>query len=162
MFVRRTSKMKIAEVEALGTNTLMNVLFHHGKYPNTIKQYRHDLESGDHLLWCINGAEAVRNYGKPNVTMMDYESRPGAWVFDHEPTGIVLVVFSDGHRKNSYKGTGYEIANIPDNISDSDMLVLYKDLITLATGIEDLHSNQLSYRERFKRFLFGDKNESSS
>jgi hypothetical protein len=158
MFVQRTSKMKIAEIESLGTDTLINVLYHRGDYPTTLKQYHYDLASGDQLLWCINSAEAIRNFGKPNVTMMDYENRPGAWVFDHEPTGIVLVVFSDGHRKDPYKGTSYELANIPNSISDADMLALYKDLITLITGIEDLHRNQLTWRERFKQLLFGAQN----
>lgn len=157
MFKQRQHKMKIAEVEALGSDTLMNVIFHHSRFPKTLKCYHEDMSSGDSLLWGVNGKEAVQHLGKPNVNMIGYESRPGAWVFDHEPTGIILVIFSDGHRKNPYKGTSYELANLPTGMSDEDLLGLYKELMQMVTGIDDLYDNRLSHRERLKRLLFGVK-----
>ena len=131
MFTQRTHKMKIAEVENLGTDTLMNIMYHRADGHKTAKKYNDDIVSSRCLIWGIHGREAVRNLRKPNVTMVGYESRPGAWVFDHNPTGIVLVIFSDGHRKNPHKGTSYELANLPDNFTDEMLYDVYQDIIDL-------------------------------
>lgn len=132
MFTRRHGKMKVSEVENLELNTLMNIMYHGVEGNTAAQKYNDDITSCNHLKWGLHSSSAVKDLGSPNVTMMQYESRPGAWVFDHS-TGIVLVIFSDGHRKNPSKGTSYEIANIPDDFSDEMLCQIYDDIVSLIT-----------------------------
>ena len=132
-FVRIDRKFKIAEIEQFETDTLNNVLI---KYncTKTHKQIIKDTVTGVTLDIGIHGFEAVSKMGKPNVTMQGYENSPGAWVFEHT-TGIILVIFSDGHRKNCYKGTSYELANIPDDFDDVLASTVYRDIKELITRL---------------------------
>lgn len=129
MFKQRTHKMKISDIENLETDTLLNIMYHRVNGDKTADRYQKDIVSANHLKWGLHGRKAVRHLSKPNVTMMGYENRPGAWVFDHEPTGIVLVMFSDGHRKDPYKGTSYELANLPGNFNDEMLYDVYQDIV---------------------------------
>jgi hypothetical protein len=68
------------------------------------------------LFW--NFSSVISKLGSPLVTMPDYESNPGIWIFDDEPTGITFLIWSDCHRANSYKGTSYECITSEKNIAE--------------------------------------------
>ena len=59
-------------------------------------------------IHALFGTEVVKNLGRPKVTMPQYESSPGLWQFD-DSTGIKFLLWSDGHRKHSYKGSSFEV-----------------------------------------------------
>ncbi len=66
-------------------------------------------------------------YGKPNNTLRELENSPGVWVFDFE-NGITIIMFSDGFRKNRYKGTSYEVV-VRDNLNKDDVADALESLL---------------------------------
>jgi len=61
----------------------------------------------DSIFW--SSSRVVQKLGKPNVIMPEFESSPGLWVLDDELTGIRWMIWSDGYKKNPWKGTKFEV-----------------------------------------------------
>lgn len=49
-------------------------------------------------------------YGKPNGILKGLENSPWFWFFEFS-NNVQILMFSDGFRKNHFKGTSYEIVN---------------------------------------------------
>lgn len=56
----------------------------------------------------IHSTMIAKVLGKPMLIMREYESSPGLWLLDDTDTGITFLVWSDGYKKNPWKGTSYE------------------------------------------------------
>ena len=125
-FKRVTRRVTRSEITNIGSHTLYGTLVIH-RCRKALRKMNKDLLTGDHLWIGFNRGRAVVNLGKPNVTLPELESNPGVWVFEHT-SGIILLIFSDGHRKNCYRGTSYELANVPDNFDDAMALSVYNDI----------------------------------
>lgn len=63
---------------------------------------------------------AIKKFGKPLVHARHIESNPGIWIFSDFITGAIMIVYSDQHRKNHYKGTSYELGKIA-NLTDDQL-----------------------------------------
>lgn len=57
----------------------------------------------------LHGSKWIQKIGAPLVRVREFESSPGLWVFDSAPSGHVFLVWSDGYKKNPWKGTSYEV-----------------------------------------------------
>lgn len=53
--------------------------------------------------------EVIKTLPKPNCSMPALESSPHIWHFKDTETEIEFVLYSDGLRKNHYKGTSVEV-----------------------------------------------------
>jgi hypothetical protein len=53
--------------------------------------------------------EVIRTLPKPNNSVPAFESSPHVWHFKDTETDIEFLMFSDGRRKNHYKGTSVEV-----------------------------------------------------
>lgn len=125
-FKRVTRRFSRSEITNLESQTLYDTLVIN-RCRKALKIMEKDVLSGDHLRMGFNSGRAVVNLGKPNVTLPGLESNPGVWIFEHT-SGVILLVFSDGHRKNCYRGTSYELVNVPDNFDDIMALSVYNDI----------------------------------
>ena len=56
----------------------------------------------------------MKKFGKPNIIMQGYESTPGVWVFDDTENHVRWFIWSDGFRKNHFKGTQIELVFTQD------------------------------------------------
>lgn len=79
----------------------------------------------------VFAAEAVAALGRPAAVVRDLEGSPGLWVLDHEPTGVVFLVWSDGHNKKPFRGTSYGAiapgeleSRVPHAYADLEQLIL--------------------------------------
>lgn len=134
MIVQRP-KMTMKEVEDLSLEGRVEVLgnyAHIKEFPKFTKWYRKYV-AGSHFS--IYGFDKVTNLGKPNVIMQKYESRPAVWVFEDTDTGLIWCIYSDGLRKNAYKGTRYEMT-IP-NLREFNDKVLVKSVTALFRYIDE-------------------------
>jgi hypothetical protein len=104
-FVRRSSKLtqKQAMDLARDTQTFGNFLRLAGQF----KRYMEVV----HYRTIDQQRERFLRLGKPNATLPELESNPGVWIFDDTQSPAVILVFSDCHRKNAFKGTAVEVAN---------------------------------------------------
>lgn len=79
----------------------------------------------------LHGSEPGLVYGKPNNTLRECENSPGVWIFDFS-NNVTILMFSDGFRKNHYKGTSYEVV-LDNNPKDKDLVdslnVLMEDFL---------------------------------
>jgi len=107
-------KFTIKEVEELSGNadTLNNLCYS----KSLMKIYDSCVASRPSIF----GKSHIKALGKPNVTMRGYESNPGAWIFNDTDSQITWIMFSDGHKKNSFKGASYELI-LPKNISSNEL-----------------------------------------
>lgn len=98
----------------------------------------HNLFFNDDTL-LLPGSDAVKNIGKPNVIVRDFESSPGLWVLDDEETEITFLIWSDGYKKQPWKGTSYEAI-----LKDGDASHLYKAFERLIDYLclEDQHPSE--------------------
>ncbi|NCQ51879.1 hypothetical protein GW796_08295 [archaeon] len=102
-FTRRLGKFNFKKLTEVNTTSTINLLYYKGwgKISEILKEFS-ALENGMH------GYHAGVVYGKPNSILKECENSPGVWVFDFS-NGITLFMFSDGFRKDNYKGTSYEV-----------------------------------------------------
>lgn len=119
MITQRPGKMKMKEIEDFQDSRIHEVLVNLAyttQFPNLHKIIFKRVIRPFH--YC--SAYAVKTLGKPNVTMRGYESNPGVWVLDDSKSGITWHIWSDGHKKNCFKGTSYEVF-YPVDITDKEM-----------------------------------------
>jgi len=104
-------KLKREDVRGFDTTTLMTAFYGYIRCNTSYKNQKKIQNAyNDYLIRDLTeqaSKRLIRSLGKPAVTM-DLEASPGVWLLDHS-TGIRLVVFSDCHRKNPWKGTSFEI-----------------------------------------------------
>lgn len=111
---------------------------------------------GDKLIDIRNGLNGWYPgvvYGKPNSELRTLESSPGVWVFDFS-NGVTILMFSDGFRKNHFKGTSYEV--VLNKSKDNDILealeVLFDDCIEKSKSMfPDEFSKLESLGKKLKR-----------
>jgi len=126
MFTRVTKKYTIKDIEQADTETLLN-LSHKVQKPYNFRIA--DLIKAFLVTDYVDG-DVVSQFGKPNVTMKGYESNPGVWVFEHKQYGVQLFIFSDGHKKNCFKGTSYEFSFSHD-LNGQELVDLICDVFRL-------------------------------
>lgn len=68
--------------------------------------------------------------GKPVVHMKEYESNPGVWILkDSENPDFMIIIYTDVHRKNAFKGTSIEV------IGSSDEIEVYGKLLAFVNSL---------------------------
>jgi hypothetical protein len=76
------------------------------------------------ILHLFSVKHFIKNkFGKPSNNFPDYESNPGVWLFKDAATCVTIIVYSDSHRKNAFKGTSVELAGA-NNLYDDVLLDL--------------------------------------
>lgn len=98
--VRREDKVTQAQLEALQGALVINRAFDGLPELDAIVEIT--------MSGWLGASEIIAGEGKPNVIVRDYESSPGAWIFDDTDTGIAFVVWSDGWKKHPWKGSSIE------------------------------------------------------
>jgi hypothetical protein len=131
MFIKTNKIFSKEDIESLNSEPLTNVISWRYKAPSALKFMNNLFEENFELAMLLNSSSAIRNLGSPDVIMRGYESSPGAWMFLHQPTSSYLTVFSDGYKKHPSKGTSFELSNLPENLSDAEVLCICKDIIKL-------------------------------
>lgn len=111
-FIQSKEKFNFNKLSLLNTTPIIN-LYGNLNYPN-IEPIIQKYSSFDNLM---HSYELGLIYGKPNSIIRECENSPGVWVFNFS-NNITLLMFSDGFRKNNYKGTSFELV-INDNINGS-------------------------------------------
>lgn len=129
MLVQHQGKLTIAMVEELTTETMLNYVFKSGNQ-DVINKYTQftEMRGPEFNYWSPHSGEAVDTLPKQNIVMRGYESNPGCWYYTSDVTGIGILIFSDGKRKNCFKGTSYEIV-LPNRALLSTEVVLLIDEI---------------------------------
>lgn len=77
----------------------------------------------------LDNAKLIKKLGEPLVTMPDFESNPGLWMFSDIQSGITFMVWSDCHRKNAFKGTSFEVLKTSDDTVVADLAGAFTRLI---------------------------------
>jgi hypothetical protein len=133
MIIQHQGKLTIKNIERIsGEGSVLSNFYYTDRYP-TLRAWwarpRNILrEALDHfsgqqmkdefeLNHRMHGREIAKLFGTPNCNMKGYESYPGAWVFYDTVSNVRWLVFSDGIRKNPFKGTSYEVT-IPDDFTE--------------------------------------------
>jgi hypothetical protein len=98
--VRREGKVTIKAIEALDSDSIINMAMRGSPELDAI----FDLINPG---W-IGSSKITSGEGAPNVILQEYEASPGAWLYDETETGITFVVFSDGWKKDPWKGSSIE------------------------------------------------------
>ncbi len=100
-FKQKNGKLNFEALGELNTTSIINL---YGKWISLepILGEFSDISNGLHGYW------PGILYGKPNSILRECENSPGVWGFDFS-NDISLLMFSDGFRKNNYKGTSYEL-----------------------------------------------------
>lgn len=85
---------------------------HHPNFPETTKVLENEFEErlktrGNNISY--HYPEVVNTFPEPNNSMPMLESSPHIWHFRDDETEIEFLMFSDGLRKNHYKGTRVEV-----------------------------------------------------
>lgn len=70
----------------------------------------------------IHSNDHIPGLGKPNLTVREWESNPGVWVYYDTQSTFIWMVISDGWKKKSYKGTNYEVI-VPEGFLDENVFV---------------------------------------
>lgn len=126
MIIQHDGKLTIKQIEKISSEgDVLNNFYYSEKYPTLRVWWAQEVSNSDDLRKQSNvnhrlhGFEIARLMGKPNCHMKGYESYPGAWVFYDTEFKVRWLVFSDGIRKNHFKGTSYEVT-IPENFSEEE------------------------------------------
>lgn len=100
-FTQRNGKINFKALGNMDTTPIINL---YQKWPNLhpILEKLSDITNGFHGY--IPGVV----YGQPNNILKECENSPGVWIFDFS-NNVTILMFSDGFRKNHYKGTSYEL-----------------------------------------------------
>ncbi len=77
-------------------------------------------------------AVTIPHMGKPNVNIYDFESN-GVWLWEDTDNGNIVLMYSDSHQKNAYRGTSFEIVTNPLDDDDTTKETVDK-LIPLFDG----------------------------
>lgn len=125
MLHRVTKQVTNADVEAISTNHIMNFAYS-SQHPKFLELFRKFNKKFSLALPGYNPGV----FGKPNVHMRGYESYPGVWIFESDTFQVKWVIFSDCHRKHSWKGTSFEIA-CDKNITDTMLCGAFCELCDL-------------------------------
>lgn len=130
MIIQHEGKLKIKDIENISSEgDVLNNFYYTPKYPTLNLWWAKEIKpldpQGDlagqlEINHRIHGFEIARLLGTPNCHMQGYESYPGAWVFYDTEYNIRWLVFSDGIRKNHFKGTSYEVTLPENGITEDD------------------------------------------
>lgn len=82
--------------------------------------------SGLRFITAVNECIRTGLLGKPLNHMKDYESNPGVWILDDTETGNYVMLYSDCHRKNAFKGTAVESPKVDKELVDKVILYFTK------------------------------------
>ena len=130
MIVQHEGKLTMKQIEQISSEgEVLNNYYYSNRFP-TLRAWwsasrpwyksilpRDDFDVEFESNARIHGSEIAMKFGTPNCHMKEYESYPGAWVFYDKEADIRWLVFSDGIRKNHFKGTSYEVT-IPDSLTE--------------------------------------------
>lgn len=75
-----------------------------------------------------NRPNVIRALPKPNSSIPALENSPHIWHWRDTETGIEFLMFSDGRRKNHYKGTSIEVL-CNNHIDDAKLADAYSRLL---------------------------------
>lgn len=113
------------------TSQILNYA-HQPKYPDTTKVV--EAEFQERVITrgqapSYHNPEVVRTLPKPNCSMPQLESSPHVWHFRDTDTGIEFLMFSDGRRKNHFKGTSVEVLLNGNEQDDKKLADAYTRLL---------------------------------
>jgi hypothetical protein len=127
MLTQRTKKATIKEIEDISTGWSLPNFIHRPGWSKTTSFF----ETIRKQFWFNDCRVLCKLLGKPLINMRGYESTPGVWILDCT-TGIKWIIWSDGHHKNPWKGTTYEVI-LPEGTGDAELAYslecLYNDYI---------------------------------
>lgn len=114
-FKQRIGKFNYKKLAETNTIPTLNLLYYNlwKKIIKVLKKFS-ALENGMH------GYQPGVIYGKPNSILKECENSPGLWIFDFS-NEVSVFMFSDGFRKDNYKGTSYEI-EIKEGITEKKVI----------------------------------------
>jgi len=131
-------KLTRAEAEQLAkkTDCCMNYFWRDG-YPK-LKAARIKIQgdSGtDFLTFYDKMTEGIRNgnLGRPQFVFRDMESEPGFWAFQDEETKVIMILWTDTHRKNAWKGSSIEFVRDENSLNDDNLSIAYQRFCELVT-----------------------------
>lgn len=127
MIVQHEGKLTIKQIEQISSEgDVLSNFYYTERFP-TLRAWwalqkadEDDLMKQFEMNHRMHGFEIARLLGTPNCHMRGYESYPGAWVFYDTEYKIRWLVFSDGIRKNHFKGTSYEVTLPESGITEAD------------------------------------------
>lgn len=114
-FTQRVGKFNFKKLSEIDTTPVINLLHYKG-WQKIIAI----LEDFSALGNGMHGYQPGVVYGKPNSILKECENSPGVWVFDFS-NEITILMFSDGFRKDHYKGTSYEV-ELKENLSEDNVI----------------------------------------
>lgn len=143
-YIQREGKLNFEELSKLDTTRIDN-LTRNWKSISPIWSEFVDFKNG------LTGFAPGVVFDKPNSVLRECEGSPGVWIFDFS-NGVTLLMFSDGFRKNHYKGTSYELVVKEGQKEESvaDSLKLFKDDFVIKFK-EKLPEEQKKLEEIFKK-----------
>ncbi len=100
-FSQRPGKLNFKSLSEIDTTSIIN-LYYKWEGMQEVLSKLSDIQYG------LNGFAPGIVYGKPNSILRECEGSPGVWVFDFT-NDVTILMFSDGFRKNCFKGTSYEV-----------------------------------------------------
>lgn len=123
--VQLTDKLTQRQAEDIGSksDTLTNL----SSINKNLYEFFKEIYTSPELTKLISSSKAVKELGDPLVKMRGYESTPGLWMFDDIETGTRFLIWSDGYKKNPWKGTSVEAIVNTEQIKTID--VSFKRLV---------------------------------
>lgn len=126
---------KALNTDRFDTNTIINFA-HDPKYPETTGVVEAEFQErvitrGQNVSY--HYPEVVRTLPKPNCSMPQLEGSPHVWHFRETETGVEFLMFSDGRRKNHFKGTSVEVILNESAKDDKKVADAYTRLLDYVT-----------------------------
>jgi len=116
-FVQRPGKFNFKKLSDVKSSPIMNLMYQ-GDFSKATKMFQSMslIDNIEDFKYNISGFLPGVVFGKPNSVLRECENSPGVWVFDFN-NGVTIYMFSDGFRKNHYKGTSIEadLSGVPLN-----------------------------------------------
>lgn len=146
-FKQRQGKFNAAKLHEINSTPILNL---YSKFSEDLVEVLRKFSAFENGM---HGSEPGIVYGKYNSILKEFESSPGVWVFDFS-NSVTLLMFSDGFRKNNYKGTSYEIV-LTDNPNRENIIqaleVFYKDFqIKFKTDFPEQHESLKKLTQKIK------------
>jgi len=143
MITQHQGNLTIKEIEKISSQgEVLSNLYYSDRFPNfrgfwSVKAGDSTLGQQLEMNFRIHGCDIAQKFGKPNCHMKGYESYPGAWVFYDDVRNLRWLVFSDGIRKNHFKGTSYEVT-IPEHLTEEEFIAATREFFQhFGLGIVD-------------------------
>lgn len=124
-----TRKITIKEIENLDTKGLFTL----GRENTQLIDFFNELINlkpyNDGYISIGSGKVVTRFNNKPNIKMITLENKPDLWLFEDDT--ITWLIFSDGRKKNCFKGTSIEYTEKGKIHTYQEILTSLKSLLAL-------------------------------